>query len=212
MKARILIADDHELISRGIERVIDSEFDVVGVVANGRDLLSEALRLRPQAIILDIAMPFLNGIEAAIQLSKSYPDVKLLFVTQHADRQYVQAAFRAGGRGFVLKQSAAKEVREALRVVLKGQFYVSPALQRDLPSVVALYQNPADLFSGSMTPREREVLQLVAEGRTGKEIAQRLGISIKTVEFHKRGMMEALGLRTIAELTRYALEHGIIAL
>ena len=211
IRTRILIADDHELIARGIERVLENDFDVVGVVANGRDLLSEALRLQPNVIVLDIAMPVLNGIEAAVRLRSTLPDVKLVFITQHIDRQYVQAVFRAGGHAYVVKQTAATEVREALTAVLKGRFYVSPVLAKDLPTLNELCENPGEFFSGGMTPREREVLQLVAEGKTGKEIAESLGISTKTVEFHKRGISEALGLRTTAELTRYALEHGIIA-
>jgi DNA-binding NarL/FixJ family response regulator len=212
IRTRILIADDHELVSRGIEQVLESDFDVVGMVANGRELLTEASRLRPDVVILDIAMPVLNGIEAAVRLRNSLPDVKLLFVTQQADHQYVQAAFRAGGNGYVVKQSAAREVREALNAVLAGDFYISPVLAKDLAPLTAKGENPGELFSADMTPREREVLQLVAEGKTGKEIAQSLGISLKTVEFHKHGIMEALGLRTTAELTRYALEHGIVAM
>jgi DNA-binding NarL/FixJ family response regulator len=211
MKARVLIADDHELVSQGIERVLESDFDVVGIVTNGRELLEEALRLRPQVVILDIGMPYLNGIEAATRLHDSLPAVKVLFVTQHTDRYYVHAAFRAGGRGYVVKQSAAREVHEAMNAVLDGHLYISPALAKDLPPLTTLYQTPAKPGSGDMTPREREVLQLVAEGRTGKEIAQHLGISVKTVEFHKSGIMATLGLRTTAELTRYAVEHGIIS-
>jgi DNA-binding NarL/FixJ family response regulator len=158
-----LIADDHELVSKGIERILENEFDVVGVVSDGRELLAEASRSQPDVIILDIAMPLLNGIEAASRLHNSLPNTKLLFVAQQVDRHYVQAAFHAGGHGYVLKQSAAGEVREAAKAVLAGRFYISPALAKDLPPIAELRTNPAELFPGDLTPREREVLQLVAE-------------------------------------------------
>ena len=210
MQTRILIADDHELISQAIARLLENEFNIVGVVSNGVELMDHALRLQPDVVILDIGMPLLNGIEAATRLHEMLPKSKLLFVTQHADRHYVQAAFRAGGHGYVLKQSAASEVHDALKALLSGKFYVSRALVKDLPPAPELHQNPVDMFSSGITPREREVLQLVAEGKAIKEIANILNISGKTVEFHKRGIMQSLKLRTTAELTRYALEHGII--
>ncbi len=153
-------------------------------------------------------MPVLNGIEAASRLHNSHPDVKLLFITQHADRHYVQAAFRAGVHGYVLKQSAATEIREALKAVLAGRFYVSPALAKDLPPISELRKNPAELFSADMTPREREVLQLVAEGKTMKEIAQVLGISAKLWNFTSAGLPKhwACGQRPNLRATLWSME------
>lgn len=209
-RPRVLIADDHELVARGIEKVLGEDAEIVGVVANGQELLSAALRLRPHVVIVDIAMPFLNGLDAALRLRGSLPDVKLLFITQYTDRQYVEAAFRVGGHAYVLKQSAAKEVCEAMKAILKGEYFVSSLLRKDLPPLTKLRQNPAEFFGSQLTSRQREVLQMVAEGKTAKEIAQILNISHKTVEFHKSGIMELLGLKTIAELTRYALEHRLI--
>jgi DNA-binding NarL/FixJ family response regulator len=209
---RILLADDHVLVAEGIRKILENDYELLGVAANGRELLDQALITRPDVVILDVAMPVMNGIEAAGRLTQALPRTKLIFVTQQSGRHYAEAAFRAGAHGYVLKQSAASDLLHALQTVLRGQYYVSPLLASDLPSISELRQNPTTLFGSDMTPRQREVLQLVAEGKTLKEVASILNISVKTVEFHKHGIMEVLGLRTTAELTRYAIEHGIIHL
>ncbi|HEY7307387.1 MAG TPA: response regulator transcription factor, partial [Bryobacteraceae bacterium] len=187
------------------------DFEVVGVASNGRELIAETERLNPDAVLLDVSMPVLNGMEAARQIRKSAPHIKLLFVTQKSDREYVQAAFRMGASGYVLKQSVVGEVGPALREVLAGHYYVTPLLRNGIPD--ALFhpqQNPSELFGQALTPRQRQVLQLVAEGKTNKEIAKILNVSVKTIDFHKAGIAEELGLHTTAELTRYAIEHGIV--
>jgi DNA-binding NarL/FixJ family response regulator len=206
-----LLADDHAILLDGVRKLLESEYDIVGSAADGRELVASALRLSPDAVLLDIGMPLLNGIEAARQIQRSAPHVKVIFLTQQSHKSYVQEAFRAGAVGYVLKQSAATELTTALREVLQGRYYVTPLVAGDeLIARMDRSTNPSEWFGGALTPRQREVLQLVAEGKTAKEIASVIGISVKTVEFHKAAIMEELGLRTTAELTRYALQHGIV--
>jgi DNA-binding NarL/FixJ family response regulator len=210
-KPRVLLADDHTLVLEGFRRIVEQRCEVVGSVEDGRSLLEAASRLQPDLILLDISMPLLNGIDAARQLHKQLPDVKLVFVTMHADPAYVSEAFKAGASAYLLKRSAARELDQAVDAVMKGQYYVTSLLTRDL--VTSLTQNSGNLFAQrqELTPRQREVLQLVAEGRTIKETAALLNISPKTVEFHKAQIMSQLNLHTTAELTKYALAHGLIS-
>ena len=205
----VLIADDHPLVVEGVTSVLRSEFKVLGSCSNGRDLIVEAERLRPDLITIDIGMPGLNGIEAAIQLKSSCPDSKLVCVTQQNDLEYVLAAFRAGVKGFVSKQDILGELVDALRTVLQGRSYVTPSLRNAYSKLVR--ENSGKLKEGGspLTPRQREVLQLIAEGKSTKDIAIALKISAKTVEFHRASIAEILGLRSVADLTRYALQHGI---
>lgn len=212
MMKTLLIADDHVLMLEGLARLLASEFQIVGAVRNGRALLAEAERLRPDVIVIDIGMPEMNGIEAARRLSKSAPASKLVVVTQQLDPAYLHAAFSAGVRAYVAKQSAAKELVEAIRMVLRGGFYVTPLAGQEAAEQAALNPklNPAGMFGARLTPRQREVLQLVAEGKTTKQISALLKISPKTVEFHRNSLMDELGVRTTAGLTRYALSRGII--
>jgi len=211
-KARLLLADDHAIILEGLRRILEPEFEIAGVAANGRDLVDQARLLRPDAVVLDIGMPLLNGVEAARQIRAALPATKLVFLTQNTDRAYVHAAFQAHASGYLLKQSAVSELPVAVREALAGRFYVSPMICNGIAeAMLNPNRNPAELFGGGLTARQREVLQLVAEGKTAKEIAAILTISTKTVEFHKSAIMEELGLRTTAELTRYALDQGIVA-
>ena len=208
---RLILADDHALILEGLRSLLAAEFDIVAVALDGRELVQQVELLQPDAVLLDIAMPLLNGIEAARQIKKLVPKTKLLFVTQNPDREYVQVALRLGASGYVLKQSAVRDVVNALHEIFDGGFYVSPLLRRGIPEVlIKPGQNPSELFGVALTPRQRQVLQLVAEGKSTKETAAILNISVKTVDFHKAGIMEEVGVRTTAELTRYAIEHGII--
>ena len=209
MNTTILIADDHPLVVEGIKNVLRSDFNVLGCCSNGRDLIAEAERLRPDLITIDIGMPGLNGIEAAIRLKSSCPDSKLVCVTQQNDLEYVLAAFRAGVMGFVSKQDILSELVDALRTVLLGRLYITPSLRNAYSKLV--HENSGTLKEGGspLTPRQREVLQLIAEGKSTKEIAMALKISTKTVEFHRASIAEVLGLRSVADLTRYALQHGI---
>ncbi|MBI4002195.1 MAG: response regulator transcription factor [Nitrospira defluvii] len=206
---RVLLADDHTLVLEGFRRIVEPRCEVVGAVEDGRALVDAATRLRPDLILLDISMPLLNGIDAARQVKKALPEVKLIFVTMHADPAYVSEAFKAGASAYLLKRSAARELDQAIDSVLKGQYFITALLTRDL--VTSLSEGRAALFAQrqELTPRQREVLQLVAEGRTIKEIAALLNISPKTVEFHKAQIMFHLDLHTTAELTKYALAHGL---
>ncbi len=214
MRKRLMIADDHALMLDGLTRLLSAEFEIVGTAANGRALIEGALQLRPDLIVLDIAMPGLNGIEAARQLTAQLPGTHLVVVTQQLDRDYLRAAFQAGVRAYVAKQSASNELLLAINSVLRGGYYITPLIPAaEVNGRMKLSPNadPSDLFGVELTVRQREVLQLIAEGRSTKEISSALRISAKTVEFHKSGLMDELGVRTTAELTRYALSKGIIS-
>ena len=210
-RLRLVIADDHPLILEGLRRLLEYTHDVVGSACDGRALVEAVTRLRPDAVVLDIAMPLLNGIEAARQIRHLLPETKIVVITQQTGQTYVRAAFRAGACAYVVKQSAASDLLEALGEASRGRYYVSQSLRKDVPEALLHGgENPAALFGGELTPRQREVLQLVAEGKSAKEIADVLKISPKTVEFHKAGIMDELGVRTTAELTRYAIANGIV--
>jgi DNA-binding NarL/FixJ family response regulator len=205
MRTRLLLADDHTLLMEGIRLMLEPQFELVGCVGDGQALLVSARILKPDVILLDISMPLLNGIDAAHQLRKTLPSAKLIFLTMHGDTEYVTEAFRAGAAGYLLKRAAASELLTAIREVLKGNYYVSPLVARN-----ALELLVGAAKSDRLTPRRREVLQLVAEGRSRKEIAGILSISVRTVEFHKAELTQELNLRTVADFTRYAIEHGMI--
>ena len=210
MKPRLLLADDHTLLLEGIRLMLEPEFDLVGSVEDGQALLAAAKTLHPDVILLDISMPRLNGIDAARRLRKLLPAARLIFLTMHADADYVAEAFRAGAMGYLLKRAAASELLTAIRAVLKGRHYLSPLVTRSALEYLISPPKPGVKPSDRLTSRQREVLQLVAEGRSRKEIAVVLNISVKTVEFHKAALMRELNLRTTADFTRYAIEHGII--
>jgi DNA-binding NarL/FixJ family response regulator len=207
IRPTVVIADDHAMVREGLVRLIENEVDVVATVGDGHAVVAEVVRLRPDIAVLDIGMPLLNGMEAARHLREAAPEVRLIFLSQQTGKEYVQAAFAAGARGYVVKNAAAAELLEAVREAMAGRYFVSPELLAKYPGVESSSSEP---FGTALTPRQREVLQLIAEGKTAKEMAQILGISAKTVEFHKAGVMDALGLRTTAELTRYAMEHGFV--
>lgn len=212
MRKTILIADDHVLMLEGLARLLSSEFDVVGTAPNGRALLEEAERLKPDVVVLDVGMPELNGIETANRLVKVLPSAKVVFVTQQLAPAYVHAAFACGAKAYVAKQSASSELISAIRMALEDRFYVTPHAGLDAARTASMNpkQNPAEMFGTKLTPRQREVLQLVAEGKSTKQISTALGISPKTVEFHRNSLMDELGLRSIAELTRFAVSQGIV--
>lgn len=209
-KIRLVLADDHPLVAEGLKSILEPHFDVVGTASGGREAVEKAISLRAHAVLLDIGMPGLNGVEAARQIKTLAPKIKVIFVTQMEDRAYVRAAFQAGGSAYILKQAAPAEIVDGIRAALAGNLFISKSLRT--PEMEALLQgapNPTTLFGGQLTSRQREVLQLIAEGKSAKEIAGELGISTRTVEFHKNAMMSQLGLHTTAELTRYALQEGI---
>ncbi|MDP3089619.1 MAG: response regulator transcription factor [Nitrospira sp.] len=213
-KPRVLMADDHSLILAGLRKLVEAECDVVGAVEDGRALVEAAQRLRPDLILLDISMPLLNGFDAARQLRKLVPESKVIFLTMHASPTYATEAFQAGASGYLLKRSAASELGLAIKAVLQGQHYLTPSLTKDvLESVLKPSTGEAaKVASAALTDRQREVLQLVAEGHGTKAIATILNVSVKTVEFHKSRVMQQLDLHTTADLTKYAITHGITGL
>jgi len=208
---RILLADDHTIVRDGLKTLLEADFDVVGAVADGRTLLTEAERLAPDVIVADISMPMLNGIEATRQLRRNGNAAKIVILTMHVDVTYATEVLEAGASAYVLKNAPAEQLIKAIREVLRGNTYVSPEVA---PDVIPFILNGAHQMNkrvSKLTPRQREVLQLLAEGNTNKEIAGILNVSPRTVEFHKYRMMQDLGLHSTAELTRYALKHGVIA-
>ena len=210
-KPRVLLADDHSLVLEGFRRILDDQCDRVGLGDDGRALHGVAQRVQPDIVILDVSMPLLNGIDAATQLKKSHPSIKVIFVTMHADADYVRSAFEAGASGYLLKRSAVDELEQAIRAVWAGHTYITPLIAKGLLDVLMTIGPGQSQQKKTLTFRQREVLQLLAEGRTVKDIAIRLKISTRTVEFHKAQIMEQLNLRTTAELIKYALTHGIVA-
>jgi len=207
-RLRLLLADDHKLVLDGIRRLLENEPYRIDTVEDGQAVLRAAEQLQPDIIVLDISMPSLNGIDAARRLRKIVPRARILFLTMHADQEYLREAVRAGASGYLLKRSAASELVTALREVARGRAYISPEVSG---SVLGALAKPSAIEERSgLTPRQREVLQLVAEGKSNKEIAAILDISPKTVEFHKTKLMDALSLHTTAELTQYAIRHGLI--
>ncbi len=210
-RPRILLADDHTLVLDGFRKLLEDRCEVVGAAEDGRTLLRMAQELQPDIVTLDISMPQLNGVDAARKLKKTLPLIKLIFVTMHDDPAYVNEAFKAGASGYLLKRSAGSELLQAIQSVMDGQCYVTPLVAKGLVNSVITGDNPTVSKDEPLTVRQREVLQLVAEGMTVKEIASALNISPKTVEFHKSHIMTQLDLHTTAELTKYALVHGLIA-
>lgn len=208
-KIRILIADDHPLILEGLRRILDEpDVEIVGTVSNGVALLRAASALRPDVIIVDIAMPMLNGIDATRQIRNFDGRVKIIVLTMHTDVTYATTAFEVGASAYVLKNAAGAELLTALRSVLRGRLYVSKSIAEAVAPLLPTVTHSRKCHA--LTPRRREVLQLLAEGRTAKEIATILNISHRTVEFHKYNLMDKLGLKSTAELARYAIKQGII--
>lgn len=208
-KPRVLLADDHTLVLEGFKRLLEEHCQVVGSVEDGRSLLDAAKRLRPDIVVLDISMPQLNGLDAARRLRKIVPHARLIFVTVHADPDYVNQAFKAGASAYLLKRSAGSELSLAIEAVRNGNYYVTSLIAKDLVQSAIGETEPNIGRQDRLPVRQREILQLVAEGLTLKEIASTLGLSPKTVEYHKSKLMEQLGLHTTAELTKYALAHGL---
>lgn len=211
-KARVLIADDHSILLAGLRKLVEEAYEVVGTVEDGRALLEAAERLRPDLILMDISMPLLNGLDAARQLKKLLPESKLLFLTMHSSPTYATEAFKAGASGYLLKQSAASELPQALAAVLNGQVYLTPAITRQvLETVLQPAQAPLKRSISTLTPRQREVLQLIAEGKSTKEVAILLNVSVKTVEFHKARLMEQLDLHSTPALIKFAIGEGLVS-
>ena len=210
-RPRVLLADDHRMVSEGLKSLLADEFELIGVVEDGRAMVAAAKRLHPDVIVSDITMPHLNGIDAMARLKKDNPDIKVVFLSMHQNAAYAQRALKAGALGFVLKHSAPAELVMAMRAAMKGKTFISPALAGEVLQAVEKGQGTTEL-SESVTPRQREILQLLAAGQSAKEIAAILAISARTVEFHKYQMMEAHGLHSSAELVHFAIKHGIVTI
>ena len=212
-RPRVLLADDHLMVAEALKSLLTPEFDLVGVVEDGRALVETAATLRPDVIVADVTMPHLNGIDALIRLRQGGDRTPVVFLTMHRDVSFARRALDAGAAGFVLKHSAPAELVTAIRAALEGRTYLTPQLAGEV--LEAMNQDPehaGDDPIASLTPRQREVLQLIAEGRSAKEIASSLEISARTVEFHKYQMMETLDLHTNAELIHFAIKHGLVEL
>ncbi len=211
-KARVLLADDHRIVIEGLKKLLEPEYDVVGAVEDGRALIAAVDKLQPDVVVADISMPHLNGIEAVRQIKEKNPQIRVVILTMHHDVQYAARAFEAGASGFVLKVSAPSELITAIGEVLKGKTYVTPAIAGELiQSYKEGKANPEAVFK-RLSARHREILQLVAEGHSAKEIGNILNISARTVESHKYQIMEILNVKTSAELVQFAIKHGIISI
>jgi DNA-binding NarL/FixJ family response regulator len=210
-RPRVLLADDHQMLAEALKSVVEPRCEVVGTVSDGRALLEAASRLQPDIIVLDIGMPQLNGLDAGRQLKHSLPKVKFIFMTMHEDPYLVGEAFRAGGSAFLLKEAAVSELTEAIDRVLNGGTYITPSASEGLTSI-SLRDPKNREHAPQPTSRQREVIQLLAEGRSMKQVAAELKITTRTVAGHKYAVMELLQLKTNADLIQYAIEHGIISL
>jgi DNA-binding NarL/FixJ family response regulator len=208
-RPRVLLADDHTMLLEAFTRMLSATCEVVGAVADGRALLEAAPRLKPDVIVLDISMPNLNGIDACRLLQPKLPKVKWVFLTVNEDPDLAREVFRLGASAFLLKSSAGSELFTAIQKVMAGRRYITPLITKGMPEGVFLSQ-PAPAHPDKLTDREREVLQLLAEGRTMKEVASALDVTPRTVAFHKYAMMKRLGVKTGAELVQYAVKHGLV--
>jgi DNA-binding NarL/FixJ family response regulator len=206
-KPRVLLADDHRIVTEGLKGILTEEFELVGIVEDGRAMVDAARKLRPDAIVADISMPHLNGLDALAQLKRDNPDVRVVFLTMHRDAAYARRALEAGASGFVLKHSAPAELVLAVRAALQGRTFIAPDLAAEVFRTAK--DNGADPLA-ALTPRQREILQLLAEGKSAKEIAKALELSARTIEFHKYAMMESLRIENSAELIRFAVKHGLV--
>jgi DNA-binding NarL/FixJ family response regulator len=213
-RPRVLLADDHVLIAQALEHLLRAEFDVVGTVSDGRALLKAAGELLPDVVVVDIGMPLLNGLDAGEQLKALHPGIKVVFLTQNREPRFAVEAFRRNASAYLLKDAAASELTAAIRAAIGGSTYVSPSIARSLSeerTVSPVGSPPGGQALRDLSTREREVLQLLAEGKSMKEVAAVLEISPRTVEFHKYRIMELLRVRTNAELVQQAIKLGLVA-
>jgi DNA-binding NarL/FixJ family response regulator len=203
-RPRVLLADDHVLVVEGLSKLLQDDMDLVGTASSGTEAVEKAALLQPDVVLMDISMPGLNGFDAAKQMKSCAPRTKVIAVTMHRSTAYLRESLRAGMSGFVLKQSAASELADAVSTVMRDERYVTPLVTQQTE------RQGVNDGERALTLRQREVLRLIAQGRIAKEIATALNISVRTAEFHRVSIMQRLGLRTTAELTRFALENGIV--
>jgi DNA-binding NarL/FixJ family response regulator len=208
-RPRVLLADDHTLLLEAFEKLLAEECEVVGAVSNGHALLDAAARLHPDVAIVDISMPLLNGIDAVRRLKQLHPEIRIVFLTMNEDPDLAAEAFRAGASGYLLKRSAASELLTAIREMMKHRSYVTPLVTEGLVGSM-MHPREATAHAVDLTPRQRQVIQLIAEGRSMKEVAAVLNITARTVAFHKYRIMEQLGIKTTAELIQYAIRQHIV--
>ncbi len=214
-KVKVLLVDDHELVREGIKMILEKErdFEVVGEATDGRKALAALQKVTPDVILMDISMPNLNGFEAIFQIKRRYPDAKILVLTVHTNEEYVYKSLKAGALGYLVKDSAVSELVGAVKAISEGKSYLSPSVSRGLvdrltnPTEMATESSPYEL----LTPREREILQLIGEGKNYQQIADTLNISYKTVENHRANIAEKLGVRQRAQIVRYAIDMGLVS-
>jgi DNA-binding NarL/FixJ family response regulator len=209
-RPRIVLADDHRIVVEGLKSILAPDFELIGVVEDGKRMIDAARKLSPDAIVADISMPLLNGIEALEQLRKDGLGMPVVFLTMHHDVEYASMALEAGAAGYVLKHAAPEELVQALRVALDGGTFVSPSLAGELFQATRGKSRGNDEPRVTLSVRQRDILRLLADGRSAKEIAKALDISSRTVEFHKYKLMESLGLKNSAELIQFAIKQGIV--
>ena len=209
-RPRVFLADDHTLLLEAFRKLLEPKYDVVGTATDGRQMLSQVRKLQPDVVVLDISMPNLNGFDAGEKLKKILPEVKLIFLTQNEDPDTVAEAFRIGANGYLLKSSAASELFQAIDTVINRGNYVTPKIAKGM--INSFIKSPGETkIHGSLSLRQREVLQLLAEGNTMKQIASILNITARTVAFHKYQIMEDLNIKTNSELIQYAIKHGFVS-
>ncbi len=210
-RVRILLADDHKIVRQGFRLILAQhpDLEVVGEASNGREALELVERLKPDVVVLDIAMPVTNGVEAARLIRQQFPECNILILSMHKDAPYVRETLRAGAKGYLLKDAIDKDLVTAVRAVARGEGFLSPAVSS---TVLEDYQKHVTDPLDQMTPRERQLLQMLAEGKTSKDIATELDISVYTVDAHRSRIMKKLKLRTIGELVRFAIQRGLIPL
>jgi len=215
MKLRLILADDHKMFRDGLRPLLERQRDliVVGEAADGRTLLSQVETLRPDLVVLDVSMPGLNGVEAARRIRELDPGIRIVMLSMHADRRFVVESLKAGATGYLLKDDAFEDLIRAIPRVMAGQVVLAERISEQVvQEYVASARREEDSPFGRLTPREREVLQLIAEGRSTKEVAAAQSVSVKTVETQRRQIMEKLGLHSVAELTKYAIREGLTSL
>lgn len=213
MRVRVLLADDHALVRAGLRKLLESlpDIEVVGEADDGQQVLALAEQLHPNLVLMDISMPGLNGLEATARLTKTHPQIRVLILSMHQNEDYVRQALRANAAGYLLKDAAPVELALAIKAVLRGETYLSPAVSKGVVSNYVQHLRGEQQPGETLTPRQREILQLVAEGHSTKGIAHRLGLSVKTVEAHRSQLMKLLGLHDVAGLVRYAIRTGLIS-
>lgn len=209
IRPRIMLADDHTILLEAFRKLLEPRFEVVGMVSDGRALLDAAPNLKPDVIVVDVGMPLMNGLEAGLRLKEMMPSAKIIFLTMNDDPDLAVNAMRSGASGYLLKRSAAAELIHAIHLALKGKSYVTPQIARGMEKAFINNPNPKDRAK-ALTPRQREVVQLLAEGKSMKEVASVLNVTPRTVAFHKYRVMEELNLQSTAELVQFAMKSRIL--